>query len=132
MGYNEVVHASLSAGIVGGSDECAANTAAAFAAVDKMVATQAGVTAVTEKFNTCKPVTTANDTLTFVSNLSNNFQVGVGLTTADEPCATLLALVQAPHHVLVLAPSVCREPRRPSSTTPRSQARPRSRTCAVT
>lgn len=74
IGYNEVVHASLSAPIVGGSDECAANVAAAFATIDKLIETQEGVTSITEKFNTCAPVTTANDTLTFVSNLSNNFQ----------------------------------------------------------
>ena len=41
---------------------------------ESLIETQEGVTSITEKFNTCAPVTTANDTLTFVSNLSNNFQ----------------------------------------------------------
>ena len=74
IGYNDVVHASLSATIVGGSDECAANVAQAFSTMDKAISTPAGLSSMAQKFNTCQDVSNANDTLTFVSYISNGFQ----------------------------------------------------------
>lgn len=93
-----VVTASLNASIVGGSPECVANVQAAMASIDMQITTPAGLKTVTTQFNTCNPVTTPEDTLTFVANLAGYFQGTVqynaelpGAPTIDSVCTIMTA-----------------------------------------
>ncbi|KXJ05990.1 thymus-specific serine protease, partial [Exaiptasia diaphana] len=74
-GYNNVVEASLSSPIVGGSDQCAENIKAAFQKMENLVANRSFIKLKTD-FKSCNDVSSPNDTWIFSLNLAS-FIMGI-------------------------------------------------------